>query len=183
MNCDELARRVDDYLDGELDAPTSEALHAHLDTCADCRAQFGPLLEAVADLGELPELRAPAGLIEGVMVRLPERSVRREALPAGPVWALGIAGAAATALIAVATLWLAQGIALSWGELARGLALGAQSLAESLGVALNVAGVVATTAGEPLAMALLVNVALLGAAAIVMLGRLRWAPSTAQVIA
>jgi len=175
MNCDELTRRVDDYLDGELDAPTTEALHAHLDACADCRAQFGPLLEAVEGLEALPELCAPAGLIEGVMVRLPERDARREALPAGPAWALGIAGAAATALIAIATLWLAQGIALSWGELARGLALGAQSLAESLGTAVSVASVIATAAGQPMAMALLVNVALLGAAAIVMLGRRRWA--------
>ncbi len=183
MNCDELARRLDDYLDGELGATATHELHTHLDTCADCRAQFGPLLRAVEGLSALPELRAPAGLIEGVMVRLPERATRHEALPAGAGWALGIAGAAATALIAVATLWLAQGIALSWGELARGLALGGQSIANSLGVALNVAGTVAATAGEPLAMALLVNVALLGAAAVVVMGWRRLTPATTQVIA
>lgn len=36
MNCREVARRIQTYLDGELDEARRSALQAHLDACVDC---------------------------------------------------------------------------------------------------------------------------------------------------
>src|SRR5512132_438667 len=40
--------RLSEYVDGELDAPTRQALEAHLTTCATCRATCDALERVVA---------------------------------------------------------------------------------------------------------------------------------------
>ena len=171
MNCNEVTRRLDDYLDGEMDTTTASALRAHLDACPDCREQFAPLLSAVEGLGALPELAAPEGLVEGVMVRLPERG-EAHLSTAQLAWLLAGVGAAAAALIAIGGLWLAQGLALNLAGILTGAGSLAHSVADwaasTLPVMLDASFTMASAAGGPIATALLVNVALLGAAAIML---------------
>lgn len=182
MTCTELERRIDAYLDGELDAAGEALVRAHLDECPDCRAQFGPLVSAVEALGELPELRAPAGLVEGAMQRLPRRA---SLAVAG--WALGLAGAAATALIGLAGWWIAQGLAVGGNALLRAIlgvpdALG-QTAAGWLHLGLKVAGIAGGALAQPVGVALVVNIALLGGAAAVVFGWRRLMPATTRVLA
>jgi anti-sigma factor RsiW len=183
MTCEELARRIDDYLDDELDAPIAAELRAHLDDCPHCRAQFGPLVSAVEALQQLPELCAPDGLVEGAMARIPER----ESLSGGTVWALGIAGAAATALIALVGLWAAQGIALGGHELVRA-ALGVPGALASAGggwlhLGLKVAEVAGGALAQPVALGLVVYVALVIATTAAVLSWRRLVPATTRLMA
>ena len=183
MTCRDLERRIDAYLDGELDAAAEAEVGAHLDECPDCRAQFGPLVSAVEALGELPELRAPAGLVEGAMGRLPER--RASLARAG--WALGLAGAVATALIGLVGLWTAQGLAVGGNALLRAIIGVPDALAQTAGGWLHLGLTVAEVSGgalaQPVGLALLVNVALLGAATAVILGWRRLMPAMTRVLA
>lgn len=169
MNCIEVTKRVDDYLDGELDTTTAAALRAHLDACPECRKQFAPLLNAIEGLGALPELAAPEGLVEGVMARLPERG-EAHLSTVQLAWLLAGVGAAATALIALGGLWLTQQVALNVAGIISAVGSLAHSLADwaasTLPIMLDASFTVASAAGGPIATALLVNVALLGAAAI-----------------
>lgn len=67
MDCNEAARLLEPYLDGELDRDEARALEAHVDGCAECQA-------ALANLGrvrhamraEAPRYAAPASLRERI---------------------------------------------------------------------------------------------------------------------
>jgi anti-sigma factor (TIGR02949 family) len=67
MDCNEAARLLEPYLDGELDRDTARRLEAHVDGCAECQA-------ALASLGrirhamrtEAPRFPAPASLRERI---------------------------------------------------------------------------------------------------------------------
>ena len=108
MSCD--PERVTGFVDGELDAEAAAAVAAHLEACADCRAQAEAERFLRARLRELPLPELPAGLAERVRARARERS---PAVPAAVRWALPLAAAL------VAGFWL-RGYApfVAW-ELAR----------------------------------------------------------------
>jgi len=67
MDCNEAARLLEPYLDGELDRDTARRLEAHVDGCAECQA-------ALAGLGRVrhamrtqaPRFPAPASLRERI---------------------------------------------------------------------------------------------------------------------
>jgi anti-sigma factor RsiW len=75
MTCTEVRELVDAYVDGELDADTSDRVRAHLGTCAACAARVSerrdlraatgaalPLLVAPSDLrASLQEIASPRG--------------------------------------------------------------------------------------------------------------------------
>jgi Putative zinc-finger len=90
VSCD--PERVTAFVDGELDAAASAAVTAHLETCADCRAQAGEERALRSRLRELPAPELPALL---------EARVRRMARRRGPGvvrWALPVAAALLVAL-------------------------------------------------------------------------------------
>ena len=95
MNCDQVAREIDAYLDGELSAAEAEQLAGHVARCSDCSARFGPLLRTVRMLQTMPELRAPRELLPEVLAHVPERSAARMG------WTLGLTGAAASSALSV----------------------------------------------------------------------------------
>lgn len=63
LSCEEVARAVWTYLDGEIDAQRAAQIRAHLDTCDHCRDMYtfegaflrtvAQLLDASADVSEL----------------------------------------------------------------------------------------------------------------------------------
>ena len=59
MTCDELRRRLDDYLDGALQAEERTDIEGHLADCAACRAELDELEGLVRRLGDLPEAIEP----------------------------------------------------------------------------------------------------------------------------
>ena len=108
MSCD--PERVTGFVDGELDAETTAAVAAHLETCAACRAQAEAERGLSARLRSLPAPDLPAGLEARVRAQARRRPV---AVRAAARWALPLAAAL------VAAFW-ARGHApfVAW-ELAR----------------------------------------------------------------
>ena len=105
--CRECRDRLSPYLEGELESRVSSRLEEHLAGCAACGAELELLRLTVDGLRGLPDLPAPAGILEGVkegIVPLPwhRRLVRALAGPGGKRLPLG----------AFATLLVAFGIFL-----------------------------------------------------------------------
>lgn len=52
-NCREVARRLQSYLDGELDGDRMEQIKAHLDACVDCGLEYDVFTAIKTDLNTL----------------------------------------------------------------------------------------------------------------------------------
>ena len=59
MNCDELNRYLDDWLDGELPSAERARFEAHLDACADCRESVRSVRELLAGAAALRHEQQP----------------------------------------------------------------------------------------------------------------------------
>ena len=65
--CERIREQLSAYLDDELTEPEAEAVRAHLESCADCRAEYAAYL-ALSEALEPDEL--PEGLHASVMTKL-----------------------------------------------------------------------------------------------------------------
>lgn len=54
MNCREVGRRLQSYLDGELDGDRMEQIKAHLDYCVECGLELDVFTAIKTDLAQLP---------------------------------------------------------------------------------------------------------------------------------
>jgi len=182
MNCDQIAVKIDAYLDGALSEEESRRLTEHVAACSRCSAPFAALLRAVAVLEDLPDLPAPDELISDVLQTLPAyrpgavfkvsaRSVARVE------WALGLTGAVGTTAIIVALIWVARQVPAWWDSLgAVGRVLAGLAVKGAVWAA-DAATIVAATWGEPLMYGLLINIVLLAASLLVLAGwRKRYSP-------
>src|SRR5690348_6788970 len=100
MRCDELAPRLDAYLDGEVGATERASLRDHLDGCPDCGPEAAALEQLRADIRRFaPVHRAPEALRSRIRFAL-----RREAAASTPAAARapGWLAYAASLLLAVA---------------------------------------------------------------------------------
>ncbi len=70
MRCNELEERLSAYLDGELDAETSEDLARHLSQCARCAADLGSLKAIDEEVRALPALDPGSGFARRVVARV-----------------------------------------------------------------------------------------------------------------
>ena len=73
MNCQEMIKLMDGYLDGELDPITSQAIEQHLEECPNCAQAYqtqGSLIRSIS--GATPYYKAPAGLRERIQLSLRE---------------------------------------------------------------------------------------------------------------
>ena len=92
MNCEEAAKLMDGYLDGELDPLTSQTVEQHLMECPKCNQVYkvhGSLIRAIGNA--TPYYKAPAELRERIqsslrdeIAELPTRSISREPQPLFP---------------------------------------------------------------------------------------------------
>jgi len=180
MDCSRLDAMIDAYLDGELGDAERSRIARHLAECERCAAHYGTLVAAVGRLETLPELRAPEEFVAGVMARLPER--RPAAEPARVAWVLGLSGAVATAAIVAAALWIVWLVVSSWGQLvaAGGTLTGPLSAAWAL---LHGALQLGSALAGPVAWALLINLAALGAIALVYAWRGKLRTAAVYVVA
>jgi len=105
MSCQDqdAARRLDAYLDAELDVPGTLALEEHLRSCAGCRAALARLSALRTALQrEAPPEKAPERLRERLEARLAPPALR-----AGLSWQWGFALAAPGIAALAIALWLA----------------------------------------------------------------------------
>ena len=65
--CEEVLRRLDDYLDRELSEEEARLVKAHLETCAQCASEYGFEASVLEGLrGKLRRIEAPADLRDRV---------------------------------------------------------------------------------------------------------------------
>ena len=107
--------RLSEYVDGELDETTRQALEAHLDSCATCRAALGDLRRVVARARATP-YREPGRDLWTIIERSIATPARRPRRPFVVSFTLGRLAAAA-GIVAV----IAGGLA--WSLASRGTTL------------------------------------------------------------
>jgi anti-sigma factor (TIGR02949 family) len=77
LTCEELFRRLDDYLDRELSEDEARLVREHLETCVVCANEYtfeASMLRGVRD--KLRRIKAPAGLLERISKRIAESEGR-----------------------------------------------------------------------------------------------------------
>lgn len=73
LTCEELFRRLDDYMDRELSADEAQLVREHLETCAICATEYSfesSMLKGVRE--KLRHIEAPPGLLERITKRIHE---------------------------------------------------------------------------------------------------------------
>src|SRR5689334_19503599 len=66
MNCAFDKEKLSGYYDGELDAAEKAEVERHIASCSECLRELGELKSAALLVKELPRLRAPRTISEGV---------------------------------------------------------------------------------------------------------------------
>ena len=185
MNCDQVAFKIDAYLDGALSDEESRSLTAHVAACSRCSVQFAALLRAVAVLQDLPELRAPDEMIPDVLRRLPAYQPGAAALKISTrsavrvEWALGLIGAAGTAAIIGALAWMVRQMPAWWDSLgAIGRVLEGLAVKGAIWAA-DAATIAAIACSKPLMYGLLIDVVLLAASLLLLAA---WRRKSSQTI-
>jgi len=95
-------QQLSELVDGRLAAGAEKAVREHLDSCAECRAQF----EAMTAVREMLRVVPAPAVPEGLLARIERAAEAELARPAGPTiwerWRAPLAGLAAAAAIALA---------------------------------------------------------------------------------
>ncbi len=71
LSCEELFRRLDDYMDRELTLDESSLVREHLESCVVCAAEYSfetSMLKSVRE--KLRHISAPADLMKKISARL-----------------------------------------------------------------------------------------------------------------
>lgn len=71
LTCEEMFRRLDDFLDRELTASEMQQVKEHLDNCARCASEYQfdeTVLKQVRQ--RLARVQAPPGLLDAIRARL-----------------------------------------------------------------------------------------------------------------
>src|SRR5579862_113684 len=66
MNCAFDKEKLSAYFDGELGAGEKSEVERHIASCSECLRDLGELKSAALHIKELPRLRAPKSIAEGV---------------------------------------------------------------------------------------------------------------------
>ena len=77
LTCEEMFRRLDDYVDRELNASETTLVREHLETCAVCAGEYAfeaSLLKSVRE--KLSHLAAPPDLMRKISAKLAEAEGR-----------------------------------------------------------------------------------------------------------
>ena len=113
--CAEMRERLNDYADGALEGEERERVAAHLETCAECRAEAEGLVSLLAEAAGLPrEIRPPRDLWSGIDARLDAatdggaRPLAGRPATALPRWALAVAAIALVVVTAAVSSLLTR---------------------------------------------------------------------------
>lgn len=71
LTCEDMFRRLDDFLDRELSAAEMEQVRQHLDNCARCASEYRFDESVLRQVRErLARVQAPPGLLDAIRARL-----------------------------------------------------------------------------------------------------------------
>lgn len=81
--CEEVVRRLDDYVDRELSAREMQLMWRHIETCAACAQEYAFAMATLRTLkAKLRRIDVPPGLMAHVAERLAEAAAADEEEPA-----------------------------------------------------------------------------------------------------
>ena len=127
MNCTEVHRWMQLYLDGRLDGRCLPSLARHLRMCDMCRADLVRYQAIVEGVGAIEPLRDPEELTRSVMLRIRQSEAQRRMLAASRSFSL----AWADALLAATLATMATVVFLFFQPALRASASGALALSAS----------------------------------------------------
>ena len=97
MDCQQVARRLDEYAASELSAQERASVDRHLHGCADCRDALRDLRELDARIRALPQGTAPPDFLAQVHAKLPNERLGLDQRSTAPsAWLSGHADTAET---------------------------------------------------------------------------------------
>lgn len=114
MDCSRISEQLGFYIDGTLDERMRDQVEAHLEGCAECRAELASLKMLIGVAGQIDQIDPPGSLRARIAavttgrkdykVRVPVLTRLRNVLSPKALWASGFAGAAVMAVIAFVAL-------------------------------------------------------------------------------
>jgi hypothetical protein len=77
MNCKEIKKLLNPYIDGILDKDTSTQIKTHLESCPDCRKEYLELKELISSLNILSTQSQPAPetLTQSIMTKITQEKI------------------------------------------------------------------------------------------------------------
>lgn len=80
--CEEVFRRLDDYVDRELSAEEVGKVEEHLATCAECASEYRFEADLISEIrGKLSRITVPQPFIEAILAALDRINSRDGATP------------------------------------------------------------------------------------------------------
>jgi len=70
MNCNQIKKLINPYIDQTLQAETAQQIEEHLKFCPICREEYQRLKEIITSLNSLPEINAPKNLNQSIMAKI-----------------------------------------------------------------------------------------------------------------
>jgi len=76
MNCKEIKKILNPYIDKALDADISQQINEHLKSCPSCNKEYQNLKEVIASLNSLLTQPAPADFTQSLMTKISQEEIQ-----------------------------------------------------------------------------------------------------------
>jgi hypothetical protein len=76
MNCKEVKKLLNPYIDQVLDVESTRQVEEHLKSCPTCQDDYLRLKEMVASLNFLPQVSAPPNLTQNIMAKISQKEIQ-----------------------------------------------------------------------------------------------------------
>jgi len=76
MNCNQIKKLINPYIDQTLPAETALQIEEHLKSCPTCKEDYQRLQETITSLNHLPQVSAPQHLTQSIMTRILEEKIQ-----------------------------------------------------------------------------------------------------------
>jgi hypothetical protein len=76
MNCKEIKKLLNPYIDKTIDADMSKQIDEHLKSCSTCNKEYQSLKEVIASLNSLSTQPAPADFTQNLMAKISQEEIQ-----------------------------------------------------------------------------------------------------------
>ena len=109
MNCKEIKKLLNPYIDKTLDAVTAKQVELHLKSCSVCNKEYQSLKEIIISLNSLSTQPTPVDFTQSIMIKISQKEIqiqtswmdRIKKQISIPRFSFRLAGAAAVAVLVV----------------------------------------------------------------------------------
>ncbi len=76
MNCNQIKKLINPYIDQILQAENAQQVEEHLKSCPTCREEYQRLKKMITSLNSLPEINAPKNINQNIMANIFEGKIQ-----------------------------------------------------------------------------------------------------------